>query len=74
MTKIWKNYTGQKNYYFILSKIEIYLSLSLHKGRPCYRKSLQPQKREHPALQISNFFSIFVGHLFVLLGPDPKHC
>jgi hypothetical protein len=31
-------------YIFFLSKIAIYLSLGLHKGRPSYRRSLQPSK------------------------------
>jgi hypothetical protein len=29
---------------FLIKKIAIYLSLGLHKGRPSYRRSLQPSK------------------------------
>ncbi len=32
--------TAEKNLNFFLSKIAIYLSLGLHKGRSCYRRSL----------------------------------
>ncbi len=44
MTKNWKKFTGGHFYiFFFLSKIAIYLSLSLPKGRSSYRRSLQPQ-------------------------------
>jgi hypothetical protein len=45
MTKKWKNITAEKqNLIFFGSKIAIYLSLGLHKGRPSYMRSLQPSK------------------------------
>jgi hypothetical protein len=45
----------------ICSQIAIYLSPGLHKGRPSYRRSLQPSKEniQHPSTlkhEISNFF------------------
>ncbi len=42
LKKLQKNYSWNFFFYFFLSKIAIYLSLSLHKGRPSYRRSLQP--------------------------------
>jgi hypothetical protein len=41
MTKNWEKFTVEKNLIFLGSKIAIYLSLGLHKGRPSYRRSLQ---------------------------------
>jgi hypothetical protein len=38
-----------------LIKSAINLSLGLHKRRPSYRRSLQPLKREHPALFVGIF-------------------
>jgi hypothetical protein len=32
-----------------LEKMEIYLSLGLHKGRPSYKRSLHPSKDPDPA-------------------------
>ncbi len=68
--KIEKIHCLKFNFYF--SKIAIYLSLGLHKGRPSYRKSLQPS-REHPILKnmkILDFF-LFLWVIFALLDPDP---
>ncbi len=46
--------------WYFFSKIAIYWSLSLHKGHPRYRRSLQHSKEnKHPALQK---ISISVGH------------
>jgi hypothetical protein len=42
MTKIWKKFTVEIKFIFFWSKIAIYLSLGLHKGRPSYRRSLHP--------------------------------
>jgi hypothetical protein len=58
--------------FFFLSKIAIYLSLSLHIGRSSYRRSL---KREHPALQKMKFlhFFLLLWVIFVLPDPDSKH-
>jgi hypothetical protein len=50
-----------------LSKIEIYLSLGLHKRRSSYRRRLEP-KREHPALQNMQFLYFFL-FLRVILPP-----
>ncbi len=45
MTKNWKkNYSWKKKFDIFLIKIAIYLSLDLHKGRPSYRRSLQPSQ------------------------------
>jgi hypothetical protein len=42
--KTGKNLQMEKK--FFLSKIEIYLSLSLDKGRPSYKRSLHPSKEK----------------------------
>ncbi len=46
MIKKWRrnNYNWRKIWYFFWSKIAIYLSLGLHKGRQSYRRSLQITK------------------------------
>ncbi len=41
------------------SKIAIYLSLGLHKGRPCYRRSLQPSKENIQHFKPWNFLTFF---------------
>jgi hypothetical protein len=40
--KLKKIYSWKFNFYILDKKIAIYLSLGLHKGRPSYRRSLQP--------------------------------
>jgi hypothetical protein len=41
-----KKFTAEnKTYIFWDKKTTVYLSLGLHKGRPSYRRSLQPSKR-----------------------------
>jgi hypothetical protein len=52
--KTGKEYS-RKNIFFY-QKIEIYLSLGIHKGRPSYRKP-SALKREYPALQNMNFIT-----------------
>jgi hypothetical protein len=42
--KLKKFTAGNFNFYFLDKKIAIYLSLGLHKGRPSYRRKLQPSK------------------------------
>jgi hypothetical protein len=42
--KLKKIYSWKFNFYFLDKKIAINLSLGLHKGRPSYRRSLQPSK------------------------------
>jgi hypothetical protein len=64
MTKNWR----KKSWFFSSSiftkKIAIYLSLGLHKGRPNYRRSLQPSKENIRHLKKWNLLSIsiFVDH------------
>ncbi len=61
--KLIKNLQMKKCIIIFLSKIAIYLSLGLHKGRPSYRKILQPSKKNIHHFKkhdISNFFYIFV--------------
>jgi hypothetical protein len=50
MTKNWKKFTAEKKSFW--SKIAIYLTLGLHKGRPNFRRT--SLKREHLALQNLN--------------------
>jgi hypothetical protein len=61
--KIGKNLQQDIFIYFFLIKIAIYLSLSLPKGRPSYRRSLQPQKGTSSTSKHENssLFSFF-GH------------
>ncbi len=58
---------------FSWSKIAIYLSLGLHKGRPRYRRSLQPSKENIQYLKTWKFwtFFLFLWVIFALLDPDP---
>jgi hypothetical protein len=64
-----KNFTAE---IFFSSKISIYLSLSLQKGRPSYRRSLQFPKENilHFKHGISLLF-LFLWVIFALLYPDP---
>jgi hypothetical protein len=57
---------------FYISKTTIYLSLYLHKGRPSYRRSIQPLKKNMQHFETWNFliFSI-LGIAFALLDPNP---
>jgi hypothetical protein len=55
---------------FFGSKLAVYfLSLGPHEGRLSFRRSLEPLKREHPALQNMKFLHFFL--FFALLDPDP---
>jgi hypothetical protein len=58
---------------FFISKIVIYLSLGLIKGRPSYRKKPSALKREHPALHLfffnSESFSFFPVILYRFSSP-----
>ncbi len=73
----WPKVQGRKTdgifLYPFLSKIAMYLSLSLHKGRPSYRRS--PQKRTFIMLKKLNLLT-FLWVIFALLDPDtdPQHC
>ncbi len=62
-SRVWWPKIEKYLQFFFGSKIAIYLSLGLHKGRPSYRKSLQPSKKEHPALQNMKilYFFYFCG-------------
>ncbi len=62
--KIEKNYSWKKIKFFFWLKTKIYLSQGLHKGRPSYRRSLQPSKENIQHFKTWKFytFSIFVGH------------
>ncbi len=53
------------------SKVAIYLSLGLHKGRPSYRRSLQPSKENIQHFKTWNFltFSLFMWVIFPSFGP-----
>ncbi len=71
-SKNWseKNTAGQ---FFISfwSKVVIYLSLGLHKGRPSYRRSLQPSKENIQHFKTWNLcFLHFLGN-FCLAGSRP---
>jgi hypothetical protein len=69
--KKFYSFTAGNLIYIFLIKIAMYLSLGLHKGRPRYRRSLQPSKENiQQNMNILYFFSIFVAY-FALLHPDP---
>ncbi len=57
--KLKKKITLQlKNLFIFLgSKIAIYVSLGLHKGRPSYKRNLQPSKENIHQLKTWNFFT-----------------
>ncbi len=68
MTKNWKKCKAGK-------KFAIYLTLGLHKGRPSYRRSLQPSKDNIQHFKTWNFLTclifLFLWVIFALLEPDP---
>ncbi len=61
MTKMWGKNTAEKLIYLFLikKKIAIYLSLGLHKGRPRYRKSVQPSKENIKHFKKLNLITFF---------------
>ncbi len=71
--KLKKIYSWKFFLLFSWSKIAIYLSLGLHKGRPSYRRSLQPSKETFQYFKKWKFctFFYFFGVIFALLDPDP---
>ncbi len=54
--KFKKIYSWQKN---LILKIVVYLSQGLHKGRPSYKRSLQPSKENIQHLKTWNIFTFF---------------
>ncbi len=84
MKKIAKKFTPEKKLYFFSSKLAIYSSTGLHKGRPSYGRSLQPSKEniQHSKHEISwREISILVGHFCPSgsgsnpdLDLETKHC
>ncbi len=69
--KVEKNVQLEIQFLFSWSKIVIYLSLGLHKGRQSYRRSLQPSTSSTSKHENSVLFSIFLWVSFALLDPDP---
>ncbi len=61
LTKNWKKITAEKIWW------NIFL---IHKGRPSYRKSLQPSK-ENIQLVKTWIFDIFILFLWLIFDPDP---
>ncbi len=57
-------------FFFIWSKLAIYLSRGLHKGCSSYRRSFQPSKENIQHFKYYNFF-LFFSVIFVLLNYDP---
>jgi hypothetical protein len=71
--KIEKKFTTRNLIYIFWIKNAIYLSLGLHKGRPSYRRSLQPSKvniQHFKRWKFCSFFNFFFV-IFPLLDPDP---
>jgi hypothetical protein len=65
--KVVKFYSWNKNLLF-WSKIAIYLSLGLHKGRSSYKRSLRPSKENIQQFKTWNFSNFLI---FSLLDRDP---
>ncbi len=67
--KITIKFTAVKFFHiFFITKIAIYLSLGLHKGRTSYR----PQKRTSSTAKHENsFFFLYLWVILALLDPDP---
>jgi hypothetical protein len=60
---------------FFGSKIAIYLSLGLHRERPCYRSSLQLSKENIQHFKTYNsllYLFPFLCVIFALLDPDSE--
>ncbi len=57
--KFKKIYSWKLNFLFSWSKIAIYLSLGLHKGRPSYRRSLQLSKENIKHFKTWKFCTFF---------------
>ncbi len=58
--KLNKITANKKIQLFFISKIAIYLSLGLHKGRPSYKRSLQPSRKNIQHLKRWNFLIFFL--------------
>ncbi len=73
MSKNWIKLTAGNFLYIFWSKIAIYLSLDLPKGRPGYRRSLQPSKEntQHTFKTRKFFTCLFLSVIFALPDPDP---
>jgi hypothetical protein len=80
-----KNFTVEKFLFFVKNCKMQYLFRGLREGHPSFRKSLQPSKREHPALQNYYFllFYIFLPTWIrvkptkitnINADPDQQHC
>ncbi len=54
-----KKFTVVKLFIFFVSKIAIYLSLSLHKGRLSYKRSLQHSTENNQHIKTWKFFTFF---------------
>ena len=59
MTKICKIFQLRKKFKFFWSKIALFLSLGLHKGRPSYKTNLQPSKGNTQHFKTLHFFFFF---------------
>jgi hypothetical protein len=57
--KFIKNYCWKKNYIFLDQKLQFTIFLGLHKGRPSYRRSLQPSKENIQYLKTWKFWTFF---------------
>ncbi len=67
MTKNCKK-LQQEKFRFYWSKVAIYLSLGLHKGRPSYRIIIYPSKESIQHFKTWISFTFFVGHFCFLCG------
>ncbi len=59
LTKLKKIFNLNFLLFFFWSKIAIYFSLCLHKGRPSYRRSLQPLKKNIQRFERWNLITVF---------------
>ncbi len=71
--KLKKNYSWKFFFIFFWSKTAIYLSLSLHKVCPSYKRSLQFSKEAIQHFKTWTFtnYCLLLWVIFALLDPDP---
>ncbi len=74
MTKSWNNITAENKFDIFLIKNCNLLFPGLIKGRPSYRRSLQPSKENIQHFETWKFwtFFLFLWVIFALLDPDPN--
>ncbi len=65
--------SGSRVFFFFKNYGTIYLFLGLHKGRPSYRRSLQPSKENVQYLKHEMSYPVTDPLTWLNQDPDPKH-